>query len=37
VVVGGEVLGKGSGKSKKAAETQAARIALERLSGQSDR
>jgi len=37
VVVGGEVLGRGSGKSKRAAETQAARIALERLSGQCDR
>ena len=31
VRVGGAVLGKGSGKSKKAAETEAARLALERL------
>jgi ribonuclease-3 len=32
VRVGGKVLGKGSGKSKKAAETKAARIALGRLN-----
>ena len=32
VMVGNTVLGRGSGKSKKAAETEAARLALERLS-----
>jgi dsRNA-specific ribonuclease len=33
VSVSGEILGKGSGRSKKLAETEAARAALERLGG----
>ena len=35
VMVGTEVLGRGMGKSKKLAETEAARVALERLAGSS--
>jgi ribonuclease-3 len=36
VVVGGEVLGRASGKAKKEAEQEAARVALERLSTPND-